>query len=115
LRSPICRACPVAFAIDILVCFHSSSPDEITADHPSAVEAAWQDWWEASGYYTCHPKDALPKKASEGERFVMVIPPPNVTGSLHLGHALTAAVEDTLARWHRMQGHATLYIPGTLS
>mmetsp|Transcript_27716 Transcript_27716/g.42415 ORF Transcript_27716/g.42415 Transcript_27716/m.42415 type:complete len:947 (+) Transcript_27716:1-2841(+) len=43
----------------------------------------------------------------------MVIPPPNVTGSLHLGHALTAAVEDTLTRWHRMKGHATLYVPGT--
>ena len=40
------------------------------------------------------------------------IPPPNVTGSLHLGHALTAAVEDTLTRWHRMLGHATLYVPG---
>ena len=46
------------------------------------------------------------------EKFVMVIPPPNVTGSLHLGHALTAAVEDTLTRWHRMLGHSTLYIPG---
>ncbi|CAN0293445.1 unnamed protein product, partial [Discosporangium mesarthrocarpum] len=43
----------------------------------------------------------------------MVIPPPNVTGSLHLGHALTGAVQDTLTRWHRMCGHATLYVPGT--
>jgi valyl-tRNA synthetase len=48
------------------------------------------------------------------EKFVMVIPPPNVTGSLHLGHALTAAVEDTLTRWHRMKGDATLYVPGEL-
>lgn len=78
--------------------------------HPSAVEAAWQDWWEAKGYYTCDPKDAIDRPADE--KFVMVIPPPNVTGSLHLGHALTAAVEDTLTRWHRMKGHATLYIPG---
>lgn len=45
----------------------------------------------------------------------MVIPPPNVTGSLHLGHALTAAVEDTLTRWHRMQGHVTLYVPGKMN
>lgn len=80
--------------------------------HPSAVEAAWQDWWEASGYYTCDPATAMPKPVHE--KFVMVIPPPNVTGSLHLGHALTAAVEDTLTRWHRMKGHATLYVPGTL-
>lgn len=48
----------------------------------------------------------------DSEKFVMVIPPPNVTGSLHLGHALTAAVEDTLTRWHRMKGDATLYVPG---
>lgn len=79
--------------------------------HPSAVEAAWQDWWEASGYYTCDPQKAMGRPVEE--KFVMVIPPPNVTGSLHLGHALTAAVEDTLTRWHRMKGHATLYVPGT--
>lgn len=79
--------------------------------HPEAVEAAWQDWWEASGFYSCEPKAAEGKKPEE--KFIMVIPPPNVTGSLHLGHALTAAVEDTLTRWHRMKGHATLYVPGT--
>ncbi len=81
------------------------------AYHPSAVEAAWQDWWEKKGYYSCEPEDALGKKADE-DKFVMVIPPPNVTGSLHLGHALTAAVEDTMTRYHRMMGHATLYVPG---
>ena len=80
------------------------------AYHPAAVEAAWQEWWEASGYYSCDPAFAAGK--SDKEKFVMVIPPPNVTGSLHLGHALTAAVEDTLTRWHRMLGHATLYVPG---
>jgi valyl-tRNA synthetase len=79
--------------------------------HPSMVESAWQDWWEASGFYTCDPQDAM-SKTSRDEKFVLVIPPPNVTGSLHLGHALTAAVEDTLTRWHRMKGHATLYVPG---
>ena len=79
--------------------------------HPDAVEAAWQEWWEASGFYSCDPKAAEGK--TEEEKFIMVIPPPNVTGSLHLGHALTAAVEDTLTRWHRMKGHATLYVPGT--
>lgn len=79
--------------------------------HPHAVEAAWQDWWEAKGYYSCDPEAA--KGRPDDEKFVMVIPPPNVTGSLHLGHALTAAVEDTLTRWHRMKGHATLYVPGT--
>jgi valyl-tRNA synthetase len=43
----------------------------------------------------------------------MVIPPPNVTGSLHLGHALTTAVEDTITRWNRMKGKVTVWIPGT--
>ena len=80
------------------------------AYHPRAVESAWQDWWEASGYYSCDPASAVGRTSDE--KFVMVIPPPNVTGSLHLGHALTAAVEDTLTRWHRMMGHATLYVPG---
>eukprot|EP00934_Nitzschia_sp_Nitz4_P004454 Nitzschia sp. Nitz4//scaffold257_size48314//3811//7283//NITZ4_007084-RA/size48314-snap-gene-0.22-mRNA-1//1//CDS//3329544433//4444//frame0 len=81
------------------------------AYHPEAVEAAWQDWWEAAGFYQGNPEEAMGRPADE--KFVMVIPPPNVTGSLHLGHALTAAVEDTLTRWHRMKGHATLYVPGT--
>ncbi len=44
----------------------------------------------------------------------MVIPPPNVTGTLHLGHALTCAVEDCIARWHRMSGFETLWVPGML-
>ena len=74
---------------------------------PELVEASWQEWWEKQGWYGCDPS----KKAAE--KFVMVIPPPNVTGSLHLGHALTAAIQDCLTRWHRMRGDATLYVPGT--
>jgi len=78
---------------------------------PLAVEAAWQDWWEASGYYSADPADA--EGVPDERKFIMVIPPPNVTGSLHLGHALTAAIQDSLTRWHRMRGDVTLYIPGT--
>ncbi|KAM3571434.1 hypothetical protein VYU27_006510, partial [Nannochloropsis oceanica] len=81
------------------------------AYQPRYVEAAWQDWWEASGYYTA---DVAAATASpEDKKFVLVIPPPNVTGSLHLGHALTSAIQDTLTRWHRMRGHVALYVPGT--
>jgi len=83
----------------------------LPAYHPQAVEAAWNAWWEAAGYYSCEP--ALAEAAGEGGRFVMVIPPPNVTGSLHLGHALTSAVEDCLTRWHRMCGRPTMWLPGT--
>ncbi|GAB9470121.1 Valine-trna ligase [Globisporangium polare] len=81
------------------------------AYNPVAVEAAWQDWWEKSGFFAC--SDEKIKAAKQDERFVMVIPPPNVTGSLHLGHALTVAIQDALTRWHRMLGHATLWVPGT--
>ena len=75
---------------------------------PHAVEAAWNDWWEASGYYRgeSSPDDKRPK-------FSICLPPPNVTGSLHLGHALTVAVQDLLCRWHRMRGFNVLWIPGT--
>ena len=76
---------------------------------PTYVEAAWQSWWEKSGYYT----PQLTEKVDEENRFVMVIPPPNVTGSLHLGHALTTAIEDTLTRWNRIKGKVTLWVPGT--
>jgi len=78
------------------------------AYRPHAVEASWNDWWEAAGYYTAEssPDDKRPK-------FSICLPPPNVTGSLHLGHALTVAVQDLLCRWHRMRGYNVLWIPGT--
>lgn len=88
-----------------------TSGEMLPAYHPQAVEAAWNSWWEAAGYYNCEPSKA--EAAGEAGRFVMVIPPPNVTGSLHLGHALTSAVEDALTRWHRMCGRPTMWLPGT--
>jgi valyl-tRNA synthetase len=80
------------------------------AYHPKYVEAAWGEWWEKSGFYQADVNKAI--ASSPDNKFVMVIPPPNVTGYLHLGHGLTAAIEDTLTRWHRMCGHSTLYVPG---
>jgi valyl-tRNA synthetase len=68
----------------------------VDAYHPKSVEAAWQDWWEASGFYKGDQQLAMGRPAEE--KFIMGIPPPNVTGSLHLGHALTTAIEDTLTR-----------------
>lgn len=73
---------------------------------PKAVEAAWYEWWEQSGFFK-------PDLDSDKPPFVMVIPPPNVTGSLHIGHALTNAIEDTIVRWRRMSGYNTLWLPGT--
>ena len=87
------------------------SSEMLAAYHPAAVESAWAAWWEAQGYFKCDTEAAI--AAGPEGRFVMVIPPPNVTGSLHLGHALTAAVEDALSRWHRMSGRPTMWLPGT--
>ena len=77
---------------------------------PKAVEAAWDAWWENQGYYTADAEKAA--QAPEEDKFVLVIPPPNVTGSLHLGHALTVAIEDTLVRWNRMKGKHVVWLPG---
>eukprot|EP00743_Colponemidia_sp_Colp-15_P000988 GILK01001092.1.p1 GENE.GILK01001092.1~~GILK01001092.1.p1 ORF type:complete len:1074 (+),score=191.88 GILK01001092.1:330-3224(+) len=77
---------------------------------PRAVESAWGSWWENKKYF--HADAAKAKDAPADRKFVMVIPPPNVTGSLHLGHTLTCAVEDCLTRWHRMKGDATCWLPG---
>ena len=70
------------------------------------VESHWYDRWDSSGAF--HAEDA-----SERPPFSIVIPPPNVTGSLHMGHALTLTIEDIMIRWHRMRGDNTLWMPGT--
>jgi valyl-tRNA synthetase len=75
------------------------------AYEPKEVEARWYPVWEARGYFTAHPDSAQPK-------FAMVIPPPNVTGSLHIGHAFTLGLQDVIARWKRMSGFDVLWLPG---
>lgn len=79
---------------------------------PKYVEAVWYDWWVKSGFFKpeYNQKDILADNPKG--KFVMVIPPPNVTGYLHLGHALTNAIEDSITRWHRMCGRTTLWNPG---
>jgi valyl-tRNA synthetase len=74
---------------------------------PAAVEPGIYDRWLANGAFT--PAAEPPPGA---DRFVIIQPPPNVTGALHLGHALTATVEDILVRYHRMRGDDTLWLPG---
>ncbi|KAF1997617.1 valyl-tRNA synthetase-like protein [Amniculicola lignicola CBS 123094] len=76
---------------------------------PKVVESAWYDWWEQEGFFKPELKDG---KVKEAGKFVIPIPPPNVTGKLHCGHALATALQDVLIRWHRMQGYTTLYVPG---
>jgi valyl-tRNA synthetase len=72
---------------------------------PEGVEERWQRTWEEEGLYAAEPDLG-------GERFVVAIPPPNVTGELHMGHALNASIQDALVRWHRMRGLNTLWQPG---
>ncbi|XP_015110346.1 valine--tRNA ligase isoform X2 [Diachasma alloeum] len=79
---------------------------------PQFVEAAWYPWWEREGFFKPeYGRKSLSEPNPKGT-FVMVIPPPNVTGFLHLGHALTNAVEDAITRWNRMKGRTTLWNPG---
>jgi len=77
---------------------------------PTDVEAGIMNWWRENEFYVADPKRALAK--GKDKCFVMVIPPPNVTGSLHLGHTLTMAIQDLITRWHRMKGKETLWVPG---
>ncbi|PWV07207.1 putative valyl-tRNA synthetase [Trypanosoma cruzi] len=86
------------------------TPQMAAAYTPKDVESEWYEWWEKSGFF--RPASDLGRKHN-GNTFVIVSPPPNVTGYLHLGHSLTGAVQDTLIRFHRMKGDNTLYVPGT--
>ncbi|MEH2127554.1 valine--tRNA ligase [Nostoc sp.] len=73
---------------------------------PFSTEAKWQKFWEDNQVYKADPNKG-------GEPYCIVIPPPNVTGNLHIGHAFESALIDTLVRYHRMQGRNTLWLPGT--
>jgi valyl-tRNA synthetase len=73
---------------------------------PRAYEAAWQRRWAEAGYFVA----AAP---SEKPSFCLMIPPPNVTGKLHIGHALMTSLQDLLTRWQRMRGKNPLFLPGT--
>lgn len=76
------------------------------AYEPGKIEKKWYDFWLKQGYFT-------PVIDPSRKPFVIVMPPTNVTGELHLGHALTSTLEDIMVRWHRMKGDPTLWLPGT--
>src|SRR5215216_4752115 len=73
---------------------------------PKQVEDRWYAVWAERGYFHAKPDRS-------GDPYTIVIPPPNVTGSLHIGHALNNALQDILIRWRRMQGRNALWVPGT--
>ena len=72
---------------------------------PASVEKKWYEFWEKNRYFHAEPEPG--KKP-----FSIVIPPPNITGKLHMGHALDNTLQDILIRWHRMMGDNTLWMPG---
>ncbi|CEJ02133.1 Putative Valyl-tRNA synthetase [Rhizopus microsporus] len=78
---------------------------------PRAVESAWYDWWVKEGLFK--PEFGPDGKPKPEGTFVIPAPPPNITGSLHIGHALTVAIQDALIRWQRMLGKTVLFNPGT--
>jgi len=71
----------------------------------SAIEQKWYQFWLDGGYFT-------PSIDHKKKPFTIIMPPPNVTGELHVGHALTAVLEDIMIRWHRMMGESALWLPG---
>ncbi|KAG7758041.1 hypothetical protein KL911_001017 [Ogataea haglerorum] len=81
-----------------------------SAYNPKAVESSWYQWWIKQGYFE-------PEFTEDGEikpegLFCIPAPPPNVTGALHIGHALTVAIQDSLIRYNRMKGKTVLFLPG---
>ena len=85
----------------------TTSPSEIPrAYEPQSVEKRIYDFWSDGGYFT-------PEIDRDKTPFTVIMPPPNVTGELHMGHALTIALEDLMVRWHRMKGEPSLYLPGS--
>src|SRR3990167_7123999 len=73
---------------------------------PAAIEADWYPLWESRGYFKPAAENGKPA-------YCIMLPPPNVTGTLHMGHAFQDTLMDTLIRYHRMKGENTLWQPGT--
>ena len=74
---------------------------------PAGVEEKWYDYWLNEGFFHADERD------TSRPTYSIVIPPPNVTGSLHMGHALNSTLQDILCRWKRMEGYNVLWMPGT--
>jgi valyl-tRNA synthetase len=85
---------------------YNPGTDMPTVYEPGAVEAKWYTFWEENKFFHAEVK-------ADKKPFCIVMPPPNVTGQLHMGHALDNTLQDILTRWRRMQGCNTLWLPGT--
>ena len=79
---------------------------------PAAIESRWGPWWEQRGFARAGWRGTGQARAGE-PAFSIQLPPPNVTGTLHMGHAFNQTIMDSLTRYHRMRGFNTLWVPGT--
>lgn len=82
----------------------------LKAYNPANVESSWYSWWEQSGFF--EPEFTADGKIKPEGLFCIPAPPPNVTGALHIGHALTISIQDSLIRFNRMKGKTVLFLPG---
>ncbi|KAK6464077.1 tRNA synthetases class I-domain-containing protein [Scheffersomyces coipomensis] len=82
----------------------------LAAYNPKNVESSWYEWWNKQGLF--EPEFTESGEIKPEGAFTIPAPPPNVTGALHIGHALTVSIQDTLIRYNRMKGKTTLFIPG---
>jgi len=81
--------------------------------NPQAIESKWYEFWENNGYFNADHSCESTDKETSCENFCIMIPPPNVTGRLHMGHAFQDTIMDSMVRYHRMKGHNTLWQAGT--
>src|SRR5208337_4770968 len=79
------------------------------AYEPAAIEARWAEYWVKEDLFRAQ----APAEGSDRQMFDLLLPPPNVTGRLHMGHMLNQTQMDIIIRWHRMRGDLTLWLPGT--
>jgi valyl-tRNA synthetase len=115
-KKPTGKKAPTSFTYDIPT--PPGEKKDVTIPLPSAysppfVEATWYAWWKKQGFFS--PEYGRRKVSDPNPKgsFIITLPPPNVTGTLHLGHALTNAIEDSIVRWHRMKGRTVVWVPGS--
>ena len=80
--------------------------EKLEGYNPGEIEQKWYDFWEKEGYFHQEPEPSR-------KPFSIVMPPPNITGQLHMGHALDNTLQDILVRFKRMEGYNVVWIPGT--
>jgi len=103
----------VCFAAEEDACPASVTDGEMPGRYDFAsIEEDLYNWWERKGFFKPEVADKIAPGAGKHEPYVIPMPPPNVTGKLHMGHAMFASLEDVMARFHRMYGNRTLWLPG---